>query len=114
MRVSGVKDLDNSVFVGMSLNRSLSRKDKFMERETTGKVISVSKQWWLKVNTKAVRNGPMDGAVFPHIIKVLYTVNGIEYTKRKWISAGVPVPAEGNSVKIVYDEDSPKKANIIY
>lgn len=106
--------IDKSEFVVMSLNRSLSRKDKSMERETTGKVISASKQWWLKVNTKAVRNGPMDGAVFPHNKGFIYTVNGIEYTKRKWISAGVPVPAEGNSVKIVYDEDSPKKANIIY
>lgn len=57
------------------------------EREATGKVISVSKQWWLKVNTKAVRKG---------------------------IGAGIPVPTENSSVKIIYDEDSPKKAKIIY
>ena len=47
-----------------------------MKSETTGTVISVSKQWWLKINTKAVRKYPMDGAVFPHIIKVTYIVNG--------------------------------------
>ena len=85
-----------------------------MERETNGKVISVSKQWWLKVNTKAIRKGPMDGAVFPYIIKVSYNINGTEYIKRKWIGAGAPVPVESSSVKIIYEEDSPKRAKIIY
>jgi len=28
-----------------------------MEKETTGTVISVTKQWWLKVNRKPVRTG---------------------------------------------------------
>ncbi len=85
-----------------------------MKKETTGTVISVSKQWWLKINTKVVRKGPMDGAVFPHIIKVLYTVNGIEYTKRTWISAGAPVPNEGSSVKVVYTDGAPDKAEFFY
>ena len=84
------------------------------EREATGKVISVSKQWWLKVNTKAVRKGPADGAAFPHIIKVSYIIDGSEYVKRKWIGAGVPVPAESSFVKIIYEEDSPKRAKIIW
>ncbi len=60
-----------------------------MEKETTGTVISVSKQWWLKINTKAIRKGPMDGAVFPHIIKAAYKVDGKEYIKR---SGSVPAP----------------------
>ena len=33
-----------------------------MEKETTGTVISVTKQWWLKVNRKPVRTHAMDGA----------------------------------------------------
>ena len=41
-----------------------------MQKETTGTVISVPKQWWLKVNRKPVRNHAMDGAAFTHIIKV--------------------------------------------
>ena len=45
-----------------------------MEKETTGTVISVTKQWWLKVNRKPVRTHAMDGAAFPHIIKVKYTI----------------------------------------
>ena len=84
-----------------------------MNIETNGKVISVSKQWWLKVNTKAVRMHPLDGAIFPHIIKISYTVNGKEYIKRKWIKAAYTVPAVGSSVKLVYSENKPTRADVI-
>lgn len=43
-----------------------------MEQKTTGTVISVKKQWWLKVNTKPVRMHALDGATLPHIITVKY------------------------------------------
>lgn len=49
-----------------------------MEKETMGTVISVTKQWWLKVNRKPVRVHAMDGAAFPHTIKVKYTIDGKE------------------------------------
>ncbi len=81
-----------------------------MEKETMGTVASVAKQWWLKVNTKPVRMNGMDGAVFPYVIKIKYTVAGKEYTKRKWIGAGKPVPPVGSSVKLYYYEDKPQKA----
>ncbi len=83
-----------------------------MKKEIWGAVVSVKKQWWLKVNTKAFRTGPLDGAVFPHIAKVSYTVNGIEYVKRKWIGAGRPVPQVGSAVKVLYEEDAPAKAEV--
>lgn len=41
-----------------------------MEKETMGTVISVTKQWWLKVNRKPVRAHAMDGAAFPHTINI--------------------------------------------
>ena len=85
-----------------------------MEKETRGTVVAVSKQWWLKINTKPIRTGPLDGAEFPHIMKVTYRVNGNEYAKRKWIGAGLPVPMKGDTIKVVYDEDTPSKAEIIY
>lgn len=91
----------------------MKRKVLIKKRETTGTVISVSKQWWLKINTKAIRKSPLDGAVFPYIIKVSYMVAGKEYVRRKWISAGAPVPMEGSSVKVVYNDDAPAKADII-
>ena len=85
-----------------------------MEKETTGTVVAVTKQWWLKVNTKPIRTGgPLDGAVFPHIVKVKYTVGAQEYIKRKWIGAGLPVPSVDSSVKIIYDENKPSKARIM-
>ena len=84
-----------------------------MEKETTGTVISVAKQWWLKVNTKPIRMGALDGATFPHIIKVQYTVNETTYTKRKWIGAGKPVPAVGNNLTVLYCCSKPGKAKIL-
>ena len=32
-----------------------------MDKETIGTVLSVAKQWWLKVNTKPIRMGALDG-----------------------------------------------------
>lgn len=83
-----------------------------MDKETVGTVISVQKQWWLKINTKPVRTGPLDGAIFPHIIKAQYTVNGKTYFKRKWIDANDPVPAVGSSVTVLYCDENPGKAKI--
>ena len=85
-----------------------------MEKKAIGTVTGVYKQWWLKVNTKAIRLGALDGATFPHIIKVSYTVNEREYTKLKWISAGFKPPVKGSSLRVVYDESKPQKAKIIY
>lgn len=45
-----------------------------MNQETTGTVISVAKQWWLKINQKPIRMGAGEGAAFPHVIKVQYMV----------------------------------------
>ena len=84
-----------------------------MDKETVGTVISVTKQWWLKVNTKPVRINPLDGATFPHIIKVQYVVEGKTYTKRKWIGAGLPVPAVGTTLTVRYCSDKPGKAKVI-
>jgi len=83
-----------------------------MYDETMGTVISVAKQWWLKVNTKPVRMHALDGATFPHIIKVQYLVDGKSYIKRKWIGAAKPVPAVGSKLKVTYSSDKPSKAKI--
>ena len=84
-----------------------------MNCETTGIVVKVATQWWFKVNTKAVRMGPMDGATFPHVIKVRYTVDGVDYFKRKWIGAGDRAPDVGNKRTVLYCEGKPQKAKII-
>lgn len=84
-----------------------------MEKEVIGTVISVKKQWWLKVNTKSVRTNPFDGALFPHIVKIQYTVNGKCYTKRKWIGVYCAVPLVGSNATVLYSEHKPAKAKIL-
>ena len=84
-----------------------------MDQETIGTVLSVAKQWWLKVNTKPIRMGSLDGAAFPHIIQVQYVVGGNTYTKRKWIGAGKAVPAVGSTLTVRYCSDKPSKATIL-
>lgn len=85
-----------------------------MERRTTGTIISARRQWWLKVNRKAFRTGPLDGAAFPYIVKIRYMAAGREYTAVKWIGTGYPVPSEGDTVELVYDSERPEKIKIIY
>ena len=84
-----------------------------MEQKTTGTVVSVKRQWWLKVNTKPVRMHALDGATFPHIIKVRYVVNGDEYFKRKWIRACAQPPAVGAEVTVLYDKNKPNKSKVL-
>lgn len=84
-----------------------------MELETTGIVVSAARQWWLKVNTKIIRKGTMDGATFPYIIKVRYQVDGREYFCRKWIGAGKPVPEVGSSLTVVYAAEKAAKGKIL-
>ena len=84
-----------------------------MDKETMGTVISVKKQWWLKINTKPVRTHALDGAIFPHIIKVQYTVDGKTYIKRKWIGANSQPPVAGSSVTVLYYGNNPNKAKIL-
>ena len=80
-----------------------------MEKRTRGTVVSVKKQWWLKVNTKSVRMGPLDGATFPYIVKVKYTVNGVEYIKSKWLGASITPPSANDPITVIYNEANPKK-----
>ncbi len=83
-----------------------------MEQKTTGKVISASKLWFIKKNTKAVRTHALDGAEFPHMIKLEYTVNAVKYTKRKYIKAGLECPQISEEIPIFYDSDNHAKCRI--
>ena len=84
-----------------------------MEKTTTGTVISVKKQWWLKVNTKMIRAGALDGAIFPHVLKVKYIVDGKEYVRKKWILTKNRVPEKGDAVGVLYDDRKPERINLI-
>ncbi len=83
-----------------------------MEAKTTGTVISVTKQWWLKINTKPFRANTWDGAIFPHVIKIKYTVEGQEYVCRKWIPARMSPPSIGTQVTVFYSSCKPEKTHV--
>ena len=84
-----------------------------MDRETMGTIVAVRRQWWLKINRKPVRRNTMDGAVFPHVLKVRYCVNGKDYFKWKWVRAGDPVPCVGSTVTVFCDSEKPSKAKVL-
>ena len=84
-----------------------------MDKQTTGTVIAATKQRWMKVNREPMRMHALDGAEFPYIIKIEYTVDGKAYIKRKWINAGAPVPKVGSSVRVMYNSDKPSKAKML-
>ncbi len=83
-------------------------------KRTTGTIISAKKQWWLKVNKQPIRIGPLDGAAFPYIVKIRYVADGKEYIKRKWIGTKYPVPVQGGTVQLDYDENQPEKIKVVY
>ena len=85
-----------------------------MENTTTGTIVSARKQWWLKINTKAVRAGALDGAMFPYVIKVKYLAEGKEYVKRKWVMRKDYEPMVGDTVRVIYDDMKPEKIKLSY
>ncbi len=75
---------------------------------TAGTVVSVKKQYWLKVNTKSVRRSALDGAVFPAIVTVQYRVKDTTYTAKLWSSPRAAHPLEGSAVTVYYDPEQPQ------
>ena len=84
-----------------------------MDKQTTGTVAAATKLWWLKINSKPIRMTAADGAVYPHVVRVAYSVDGKEYTVRKWIHPGHPVPAVGSRVPVSYCAERPNKAKLV-
>ena len=54
----------------------------------------------------------MDGAAFPYIIKIRYTIDGKDYTCRKWIGVGEKVPNTGDPIRLFYNEEKPSKVRV--
>ena len=77
--------------------------------KTSGKVTKVSTCWWPKINTKPVRKHMWDGAVYPHIIDFAYTVNGKEYTGRRYVSWEKTCPQMNETIQVYYDREDPAK-----
>lgn len=82
------------------------------ELKTLGTVTAVKKLWWIKINTKPIRAHALDGALFPHTITVKYSVNSIEYVKKKYVRARLAPPQVGETVDVYYSAKKPSKCKI--
>ena len=82
-------------------------------RTTVGLVQEVKTCWWLKVNRKPVRAHALDGASFPHIIRFTYTVDGREYTGRRWVNWNRRCPVKDEKITVHYEEAAPEKYAVL-
>ena len=86
-----------------------SKRIRAQGSSVTGRVIDVKTCWWLKINTKPVRKHAMDGAIFPHVIRICYSVDGVEYTGSKWLGPYVECPRIAAAVPVYYDREKPTR-----
>lgn len=87
--------------------------DAIASKETEGTVTEVKTCWWLKINTKAVRTHPGDGAVYPHIIHFTYCVTGKTYTGKRYVNWNKRCPVKGEKLTVCYVESAPEKYAVI-
>ena len=73
-----------------------------MQHQIIGTIVEAKRQLWFKVNTKPVRTDSFDGAIFPHIVKIKYTVDGTDYFKRHWVQASITFMMTGSRQKPKY------------
>ena len=74
-----------------------------------GTIIDAKKIWWLKINKKQLRKTPADGATFPYLLKVKYTLNNLDYEKKKMVYWGESNINVGDKVIVTYDKEKPSK-----
>ncbi len=77
--------------------------------ETAVRITAVKTCWWIKVNKKAVRFGPLDGATFPHIIYFSYKVGGTDYKGSCCVSYYLKCPNQNDLVTVFYDIEDPSR-----
>ena len=75
-----------------------------MKKSVEGMIIDAKKIWWLKINRKQLRMTPADGATFPYLLKVKYTLNNLDYEKKKMVYWGEANINVGDKVIVTYDE----------
>jgi len=82
------------------------------ENRTNGKIEKVIKCWWMKVNKKPIRTHTIDGALFPYLMTVSYTVNGRKYKKTKYIGLREGLIGVFGTVNVYYDKNKPSRCTI--
>lgn len=92
----------------------MSRNDEIIAQNncTKGKIEKVTKCWWVKVNKKAARTNGLDGALFPHLMTVSYSVNGKKYKKTRYIGLKESLICIFGTVDVFYDKNKPSRCTI--
>lgn len=92
----------------------MSRNEEIIAQNncTKGKIEKVTKCWWMKVNKKSARINSLDGALFPHLMTVTYSVNGKKYKKTKYIGLRENLIGIFGTVDVFYDKDKPSRCVI--
>ncbi|MBE6883557.1 MAG: sugar ABC transporter permease [Ruminococcaceae bacterium] len=94
----------------MNFLRCLNTKKILSQNHTTiGTVVKVQTCWWLKVNTKPIRNSALDGALFPHIIHFTYAVDNVAYKGSRYISWCIRCPQPQEWITVYYDMENPSR-----
>ena len=83
-----------------------------MVKKTIGTVIYIDKLWWMKMDMQPIRIRTLTG--FPHIIKVKYRIDGVDYIKKKFLIArNVPL-RKGDRITVLYQISRPAKGKSFY
>lgn len=77
--------------------------------KTEGTVTEVKPCYFLKINQKALRSTPLDGAVFPHIIHFTYQVDGNVYRGRRFVNWTQTPPRRGDRLTVYFNPDRPAR-----
>lgn len=91
-------------FFGLGARRIIE-----LDRHTVGTVTDVSTCWWFKVNTKPIRRSMWDGAVYPHIVRFSYSVDGVQYSASRFLNWQNSPPAVGQGFRLYYDPAKPER-----
>ena len=83
-----------------------------MKKQTLGTITGVKTLWFVKVNTKPVRQHGLDGAIFPYLVTITYNACGQDYKATKIIKPTAAAPVKGEKIKVFFEEENPKKCAI--
>lgn len=84
-----------------------------MDKKVIGTVVDIKKQYFFPHASLPKKMSSFDSIIFPYVITVRYTVNGVDYHKKRWVDTRDDVPIMGERVTVLYREDKPEKARVL-
>lgn len=69
---------------------------------------------WFKLNARPIRACGTDDARYAHIVSLSYQINGAQYRGKRLLSPAARIPAVGQSVKILYNPNQPRRFRALF